>query len=91
MSRFIRQSLAIVLSALYLSGYIPCRAAAPAVSASAYVLMDADSGRVLLARGETDELSIASTTKIMTALVALRHSRMSDMVTVKREHLKEGS
>ena len=91
MSRFARRFLPICLALSCLTGDFPCRAAAPPVSASAYVLMDADSGRVLLARSETDELPIASTTKIMTALVALRHSRMSDMVTVKREHLREGS
>lgn len=70
----------------------PCRAAGiPQPSASAYILMDADSGRILLSSHETDELAIASTTKIMTALVALRHASLSDSVTVRREHLKEGS
>ena len=69
----------------------PCCAAAPDVSASAFVLMDADSGRVLLARNETDELPIASTTKIMTALVALEHGSPSELATVRREHLREGS
>ena len=91
MPRFLRTLLSIALAALCLAGDTLCRADAPAVSASAYVLMDADSGRVLASRSETQELSIASTTKIMTALVALEHSRMSDIVTVKREHLKEGS
>ena len=84
--RFFCLALAAVLSALC----VPCDAA-PSVSAAAYVLMDADSGRVLLSRRESDELSIASTTKIMTALTALRMSRLTDAVTVKREHLKEGS
>ena len=69
-----------------------CRAAAaPRISASAYILMDADSGRILLSAHATDELAIASTTKIMTAVVALQHACLSDSVTVKREHLKEGS
>ena len=35
--------------------------------------------------------SIASTTKIMTCLVALEHSTLTDKVTVRREHLREGS
>lgn len=91
MSRFARRFLSTCFVLLCLTGAIPCQAVAPSVSASAYVLMDADSGRVLLARCETEELPIASTTKIMTALVALRHSRLTDAVTVKREHLKEGS
>ncbi|MBO4913821.1 MAG: D-alanyl-D-alanine carboxypeptidase [Oscillospiraceae bacterium] len=53
--------------------------------------MDAESGRVLLSRGETVELPIASTTKIMTAIVALEQCRMDELVTVKREQLREGS
>ena len=92
MPRIPRQMLSLALALLCLSSASPCQAAAaPTVSASAYALMDADSGRVLLARNETDELPIAITTKIMTALVALRHSRLSDIATVKREHLREGS
>ncbi|MBE7003704.1 MAG: D-alanyl-D-alanine carboxypeptidase [Ruminococcaceae bacterium] len=84
--------LAWVLSALLLLSDIPCGAAsAPDVSAEAYVLMDADSGRVLLSRNETSEKPIASTTKIMTALVALEHCALSDSATVRREHLREGS
>ncbi len=85
-----RRLLCLVLACVTLALCVPCDAA-PAVSASAYVLLDADSGRVLLAQKETDELPIASTTKIMTALTALRMSRLTDVVTVKREHLKEGS
>lgn len=91
MPRFLRRVLSCFLLALFVLGETPCRAAAPEVSASAYVLMDADSGRVLLARNETAEKPIASTTKIMTALVALDESRLTDKVTVRREHLKEGS
>lgn len=91
MSRNQHRLLCAVFLLLYLSSSIPCHAAAPNVSAAAYVLLDADSGRVLLANNETSELGIASTTKIMTAVVALEHSRLTDVVTVKREHLKEGS
>ena len=91
MPRFMRRIIIWILVTSCLSGLIPCQASTPVVSASAYVLMDADSGRVLLSQNETAEKPIASTTKIMTALVALEQSRLTDMVTVKREHLKEGS
>jgi len=90
MPRTARRYLCLALAAVTLAVIVPCNAA-PALSASAYVLMDADSGRVLLAQRETDEMPIASTTKIMTALTALGMSRLTDVVTVKREHLKEGS
>lgn len=91
MPRFLKTVLSLAFAALCLAGHTLCQAAAPNVSATAYVLMDADSGRVLASHNETQELAIASTTKIMTAIVALEHSRMSDVVTVKREHLREGS
>lgn len=91
MSRIRKRAIALVAALLILSSNIPCRAVAPTLSADAYVLMDADSGRVLLSYNETAEKPIASTTKIMTALVALEHSRPTDVVTVKREHLREGS
>lgn len=86
-----RRILSFSLSIICLTSGITCRADSPAVSAQAYILMDAESGRVLLAHNETQEKSIASTTKIMTALVALEHSEPSDQVTVKREYLREGS
>ncbi len=41
------------------------------VSAEAYVLMDADSGKILLAKNEDKKLPPASMTKIMTLLLAL--------------------
>lgn len=84
--------LACMTAAVLLLSIIPCRCApVPSVSAEAYLLMDADSGRVLLSRSELSEKPIASTTKIMTALVALEHCRLTDVVTVRREHLLEGS
>lgn len=70
----------------------PCRAVeAPQVSALAWVLMEAESGRVLLSHNETQQRSIASTTKLMTALVALEHASPDELVTVKPEQLVEGS
>ena len=91
MPRTMRQILAIFLVAISLTSNITCQASTPLISAESYVLMDADSGRVLLSQNETQEKSIASTTKIMTALVAIENSQLSDKVTVKKAHLKEGS
>ena len=75
------------------------RAQAVEVSASAAVLMDMDSGRVLYERNAGARMLIASTTKILTALVAIRDGNLSDTVKVSREaaytegssmYLKEG-
>lgn len=87
-------ALALVLACL-LAG----RAEAVEVSASAAVLMDMDSGRVLYERNAGARMLIASTTKILTALVAIRDGNLSDTVKVSREaaytegssmYLKEG-
>jgi len=54
--------------------------------------MDAESGRVLYAQNENQKMLIASTTKIMTALVAIENGSLSDLVTVPRSAtLAEGS
>lgn len=91
MPRFARCVFAVFLAVCCLTSNLACQAAAPETAAAAFILMEAGSGRVLAARNETQERSIASTTKIMTCLVALEHSELTEKVTVKREHLREGS
>ena len=81
-----------LLAALCLLGETDCRAAGvPQTSAEAFVLMEAESGRVLASQNAERELAIASTTKIMTALVAMEEKKLSETVPVKEKHLKEGS
>ncbi len=46
------------------------------------VLMDADSGRVLFGKNEQEPMPMASTTKIMTCILALENGNMEDPVTV---------
>lgn len=91
MVRAARKIMLFLLAALCLTSNITCQASAPETSAEAFILMDAASGRVLASHNELAEKSIASTTKIMTALVALEHSTLSEKVTVRREDLREGS
>lgn len=64
----------------------------PSVSAQSAVLTEAESGEVLFAKSADDRLPMASTTKIMTALVALEHAAPETIVTVPREAVgTEGS
>lgn len=49
------------------------------------VVMDADSGRVLYSKDKNDRMLIASTTKIMTAIVALENAKLSDSYVVGDE------
>ena len=48
--------------------------------AQAAVLMDADSGRVLYGKNEQDILPMASTTKIMTCILALEYGNVDEIV-----------
>lgn len=56
--------------------------AAPAVSAQGAVLMDAETGQVLFERNARVRFEPASTTKILTALLAIERGRLEDRVTV---------
>jgi len=55
------------------------------LSAKAVVVMDKDSKVVLFAKNPNLLFSLASTTKIMTALVSLDYYKMNDVLTVKTE------
>ena len=85
--------------ALALACLLAGRAEAVEVSASSAILMDMDSGPVLYERNADARMLIASTTKILTALVAIRDGNLADTVKVSREaaytegssmYLKEG-
>ena len=54
-------------------------------SAASAILMDADSGRVLYEQNADRKMLIASTTKILTALVAIEEGDLHDSVKVSRE------
>ena len=68
----IRRFIAVFLSALILCGVLTVPAAAledPAIRAKAALLVEAETGTILYDKNIHDELSIASTTKIMSALL----------------------
>lgn len=68
------------------------RPESPGDHAQAAALIDVTSGRVLYEHHGNEELPIASLTKIMTAIVAIEHGRLSDKVKVGRAaYGKEGS
>ncbi len=72
----------LLLGLLFLYSMFPCQALAVSTSAASAILVDADSGRVLYEQNADAHMRIASTTKIMTALVAIREGDLSDVVTV---------
>ncbi len=94
MGRILQRWSALALTLCCLAAGVDAAArgeSAPQTSAEAFILMEAESARVLAGQNIERELAIASTTKIMTALVALENGNLSDKVTVKEKHLKEGS
>ncbi|HEX8996126.1 MAG TPA: D-alanyl-D-alanine carboxypeptidase family protein [Ktedonobacterales bacterium] len=56
--------------------------AAPAVAAHAAFLFDANSGLILYSKNADEELPQASCTKVMTALVAVEHGNLDQLITV---------
>lgn len=59
-----------------------------AISADAYIVMDADSNRVLESKNMNKEKLIASTTKIMTAIVVIENAKLDTKVVVDERVLK---
>ncbi len=53
-------------------------------SARAAILIERETGKVLLSHNAREKLPMASTTKVMTALIALEYGRLDEMVTVGR-------
>jgi serine-type D-Ala-D-Ala carboxypeptidase (penicillin-binding protein 5/6) len=58
----------------------PAEEAAPQLEAKAWALVDARSGEVLASHGASERLPIASTTKLMTAYVALKELPLGQIV-----------
>lgn len=57
-------------------------AAPPAITARAAALYDATTGKMLLSTNADSEMPMASTTKIMTAVVALTYGKLDQPITV---------
>lgn len=79
---------AVALAALLLMTH---RAWALDISATAAVLMDCATGQVLYEKNPDKRMLVASTTKILTALVVLEDCAMAQEVTVLPRHMAEGS
>jgi D-alanyl-D-alanine carboxypeptidase (penicillin-binding protein 5/6) len=83
--RFAAKPIAVVApERLLVGGSLLRHTFAPKLFASAAVLVDGKTGRVLWARNAHERRQVASTTKIMTALLALRKLQPHDIVTVDK-------
>jgi len=57
----------------------------PTPDATGAILMDAETGRVLWGKNHHEPMSMANTTKIMTAVLAIESGKTSDTVTVSKK------
>ena len=90
-----KKAVAVVLSIIFtLSASFVAFAEdnAPSVSAEAYVLYCVDNGKILNSKNENKKMKPASTTKLMTSLLALEESASNDkQVKFTEEMIAEGS
>jgi D-alanyl-D-alanine carboxypeptidase (penicillin-binding protein 5/6) len=87
-SRPMRRLLVSVVVALVFAG--AAHAAVPQPDASAFYVVNASDGEVLASHDARVPLPIASITKLMTVLVALKHLDLDEVVTVPRQAAKVG-
>ena len=75
-----------IITALFIGAFVPFSVRATgldiSVSASSAVLVEAESGRVLYEKDANKRRPMASTTKIMTALVALENCELDTAVKI---------
>ena len=80
-----KRLFSVVLAGTLLWCALPAVGAEGGISAAGAVLMDGDTGRVLYEKDSRSRRLIASTTKLMTALVALESGHdLGEVVTVER-------
>lgn len=80
MKRILTGMAAVLLAAI---SFLPCNA--EAISADHAILMDAATDRILYAKNAEDRALIASTTKIMTALIVCEQTNVLDRVRIPKE------
>lgn len=75
-------------------------AAPPGVFARAYIVVNTDTNEVLAALQPDKRMAMASTTKLMTAIVTMKNAKLTDVATVparavdagdRRQALSQGS
>ena len=72
----------VALLAALLALSAPAFASAPQVGGRAYLVENATTGEVVLAKNARQRVPIASITKLMTVLLTLEHAQLDDVVTV---------
>ena len=85
MKKRLRRIMGGFAALLFLFAPMGAFAGAPQNGAKAYALMEITTGRMLAEKNSAEQLPMASTTKIMTAILAIENGDMEELVTVPRE------
>jgi D-alanyl-D-alanine carboxypeptidase (penicillin-binding protein 5/6) len=72
----------MLLATLLLAGAAPAEEEQAEITARSFVIMDANTGKILLSHNPQMFLPPASTLKVMTALMVMQHLRLDDRVEV---------
>jgi D-alanyl-D-alanine carboxypeptidase (penicillin-binding protein 5/6) len=82
----LRPPIAAIIAAIVAmsAGQAHGRVEAPRIAASAAILIDAETGQVLYEKNADERRPIASTTKIMTALLILEHGNLDAPCTISQ-------
>ena len=85
------RKIALILGLIFTLTLTASAAREPTVSASSAVLIDGDTLEILFEKDAYKTRSMASTTKIMTSLIAVESGRLEQTVTVSKKPFIEGT
>lgn len=80
-----RNFISLIAVLLVFAGFLPAHAQEPWLNASAAIVIDAATGTEILGRNADTIMYPASTTKIMTALLAVEHGDLDETVRIGQE------
>ncbi|MGR6836103.1 D-alanyl-D-alanine carboxypeptidase family protein [Syntrophomonas erecta] len=91
MTKVTKTSLVIALCSLWMLCYHPSVLAAPWLSSEYYCLVDGASGQVVLSKNADQLRPVASTTKMLTAILAVEYAGLGEIAEVseKADHTPE--
>jgi len=80
-TKYLLLLLLLFISSCFL---VDTASAAPSISSGYYCLLDGKTGQVLLGKNQDEKRPVASTTKIMTAVLAVEYADLSEIASVSR-------
>lgn len=83
----IKRIILLILILIFLLNFSVCKSNSdiPEITAGAAILIDNATGKVLYSKNENQKMYPASTTKILTAILAIENCNLDDVVTVPYE------